>query len=188
MNRVLQSAFSLVIGLIACWAAASTAQATTFDVGEIHVPGLVGLSSGQGGSGAPGFVDFPADEYDFAVDNGATLTATFGILLVVPLQSPSDHIDLSLYESDSSGMHLLIAATGADQAELIFDVAPGHSYAFLVADGFVNNPPEVGGYGGLLKFAVAPTPLPGTLPLFASALGGLGFLAVRHQKTGPARP
>jgi hypothetical protein len=186
MNWVAKSAFTSFVGLIACWAAVSTARASTFDLGEIHVPGLVGLSAAQGGSGPPGFVDFPADQYDFTVDHGATLTAAFGILLVVAQQSPSDHIDLALYESDSSGTHLLIAATGADQAGFIFQVAPGHFYAFLVADGFVNNPPEVGGYGGLLNFAVAPTPIPDTLPLFASALGGLGFLAARRKQAGTA--
>jgi hypothetical protein len=186
MNWVAKSTFTSVAGLIACWAAMSATQAATFNLGEIHVPGLVGLSADQGGSGAPGFVDFPADQYDFTVDNGATLTATFGIQLIVGQQSPSDHIDLSLYESDSSGTHLLIAATGADQAELIFKVAAGHFYSFLVADGFVNNPPEVGGYGGLLNFAVAPIPTPATLPLFASALGGLGFLAARRKKPGTA--
>jgi hypothetical protein len=182
MNKVAKSAFAFVIGLIGCWIVVSAARATTFDLGQIHPPAEGRLSASQGAGGAPGFVDFPADQYDFTVNKKATLTASFGLSVNVSQQSPSDYLDLSLHESDSSGTHLLTTATDAHEAVLTFEVDPGHFYSFLVATGFVNNPPEVGGYGGITIFALVPTPIPAALPLFASALGGLGVVGWKRRK------
>jgi hypothetical protein len=37
-----------------------------------------------------------------------------------------------------------------------------------------------------LRISLAPTPIPAALPLFASALGGLGFVGWRRKKAAPA--
>jgi hypothetical protein len=180
MNALAKSAFALGAVLASSWIASSAAQAGTFDLGSIHTPGWVGLSQSQSSSGAPGIIDFPADEYKFTVDGDAKLDAKFGLLLIFSQQTPSDHVDISLYEADVSGTHLLAANSGVNMAAFLFDVHPGHFYSFLVATAFSNN--EDGGYGGILNFAVAPTPIPAALPLFVSALGGLGVVAWRRHK------
>ena len=185
MNRIAKLAVAFGAAMAGGWVATGSAQATTFDLGEIHAPGWVGLSQTQGGSGSPGFEDFPADQYDFTVDNQATLVAAFSLSLLIPQQTPADYLDISLYETDPSGTHLLTSGSGNDSAGFAFDVEPGHAYSFLVADGFFNNPPETSGYGGILTFSLTPTPIPPALLLFGTALLTLGG-CMRQRNRMPA--
>ncbi|HEY4162789.1 MAG TPA: PEP-CTERM sorting domain-containing protein, partial [Dongiaceae bacterium] len=81
---------------------------------------------------------------------------------------------------------------GFGDIEIPLAKAPGSFQSeFVRYDTFMHPPRwETGGLGSLdslsyrwAQFAVAQTPVPATLPLFVSALGGLGFVGWRRIRT-----
>jgi hypothetical protein len=177
----------LVAPLLVCGSLSGHA-ATIASLGSLGPPGVT--TFGDSFSSAGSFTDI----YTFNVASSADLLA---LTLAVDF-SPSLNISIGspqLFSGNPGGSSALVAAlTGCASVVCSWDVASAGNY-FLEITGNVTssgfslfNLPV--GYAG--AFAASPdaasvsqTPLPAALPLFASGLAGMGFLAWwRKRKTG----
>jgi hypothetical protein len=158
----------------------SEAKATTIAIGPFSsASGLIVLNNGVGNN-----LTFSSDTYSFSLTDTANVSGNFNFYTsdphywmdidvastagnLVHTTALSDHIDWSIpaFVAGTPGLFSL-------------DLTPG-DYVLTLTGGF-------GPYTGALALAAATavTPIPAALPLFASALGGLGFVGWRRRKRG----
>jgi hypothetical protein len=180
-GRFAMSAIALALTLAVC---GTGAKAATVDLGQVSsTSGLVPILGGLG-------VD-PSNSYTFMLTDHAQVSGGFSAFVVFSLSgSPVLTIDLT----DSGAVTLAHTTATADILISIFPPIslPGTPGSFSLADlgpgGYSLTLGGItGGYSGSLTFAkVGATPIPAALPLFASALTGLGVLGWRRKKTAAA--
>jgi hypothetical protein len=184
-------------GLVTCAIALTLTVAVCQTAARAATLPLGSVSSGSGSLPIVGllFPD-PSNSYLFTLTDHAKVSGNFTATPVIPGFSPGAvSIDVtqfpSCYPSCSqvnlantiattdyfafgpSGLSLVPGSPGLFS---LADLGPGnYSLMFSGMDGL--------SYQGSLTFAaVAATPIPAALPLFASALTGLGFLGWRRKK------
>jgi hypothetical protein len=129
--------------------------------------------------------------YDYQVGAGDPFFAS----VTLPTGLGDNMYDLLLWNGSSyqfaanltGGLEYLFGPGGVDRfrilgIELGDALDPNNPAAFITGLTFVSDGTFSGTQTPLVDFAAGETPLPGTLPLFATGLGALGFLAGRRKR------
>nr|ACF98020.1 putative RTX toxin [uncultured bacterium 878] len=172
---VLALAFSLAAFI-------TEAKAATVGLGNVSsASGSIVLNNGQAPTNN---LDLSTDTYSFTLTDAANVSGLFGFDTSDGVSNFLMDIDVNsiagnLVHTTAVALHFdfSIGLVFASPGLFSLDLTPG-SYTLALTGGR-------GPYSGTLAFAqaaVATTPVPAALPLFASALGGLGFAAWRRKK------
>jgi hypothetical protein len=114
----------------------------------------------------------PTATYYLYVEN---LGAAINFDEVISVSTPSQASQLDTTVFSSKGAPLIFSPDSSGYWKLLFDPPSGEVLFTLEDTGLLTNPPNL-----------SPTPLPAALPLFATALSGLGLLGWRRKRKAQA--
>lgn len=185
-NRLGGSLMPFLIALTLSLVAFMTeAKALTVAIGPFSSgSGSIALSGTIFGAPVPG----STDAYSFTLTDNAKAAANFnfvsGLSLPIPL-----HIDLyagAVSLAHTTATEALFGVDPVFGGPIVIAPAQPGLFSLVLAPGnyVLGFSGAIGNFSGTLAFSplVATTPIPAALPLFAAALGGLGFVGWRREK------
>jgi hypothetical protein len=160
----------------------SEAKAASISLGSVSsASGSIVLNNGQAPTNN---LDLSTDTYSFTLTDTANVSGLFDFFASDGISNFLMDIDVNsiagnLVHTTAVALHFdfSVGLVPASPGLFSLDLTPG-SYTLALTGGR-------GPYSGTLAFAqaaVATTPIPASLPLLASALGGMGFVAWRRKQ------
>jgi len=157
--------------ILGCLSLPALAVPITYDLTRATLCGEATPECGDALTGS-----FTVDESTFTLSGVHIFSSFFDVTFTIPVGVGAE----AILVGTTSGPELLVLAFQANLA----DSPDGfNQYDTYLPDGFSN---ESLAYSVLVSGDVDPTPLPATLPLFATGLGALGLFGWRRKRKNAA--